>query len=133
MDYMDRKQETEALVYESRREEQAAQREYAQAHPVLVVEEAPGIIAYLHLGAFANDEEANTGLNSVMEAMLIIVVGMALLTVVTSSTHLAVTNENLSIGARGLVGIVDIIYVIIVVWGAITYVTKGRGSSRRHG
>jgi hypothetical protein len=60
--------------------------------------------------------------------MLIIVVGLALLPVVTSSAHDAGADPNATSAVAHMVPLIPLFYVLIVLGGALTYVyfrTKG--------
>jgi len=63
-----------------------------------------------------------SGFRPLLEAMLIVVVGLALLPVVTSSAHTAAADPNASAAVQNIVPLIPLFYVLIVLGGALAYV-----------
>lgn len=63
-----------------------------------------------------------SGIRPLFEAMLLFVIGLALLPIITSSTATAADDPNSSASVVVLVGLLPLLYVLILIVGAISYV-----------
>lgn len=63
-----------------------------------------------------------SGIRPLFEAMLLFVIGLALLPIITSSANTAADDPNATSAVATLVGLLPLLYVLILVVGAIAYV-----------
>lgn len=63
-----------------------------------------------------------SGIRPLFEAMLLFVVGLALLPIITSTAATASDDPNASAAVATLVDLMPLLYVLILVVGAISYV-----------